>query len=85
MAIEYRMSGDEFTEGGVGIGDAVLFAKAIRENRSHTYFGGNITARRRSYAMQPAYLPMATNVRFAERMKKSWRYRSLRWGHIIST
>ncbi|NMA25371.1 MAG: FAD-dependent oxidoreductase [Clostridiales bacterium] len=72
MAIEYRMSGDEFTEGGVGIDDAVLFAKAIQGKIDliHISAGNIYSPASLSYAMQPAYLPMATNVRFAERMKK---------------
>jgi hypothetical protein len=30
MAMEYRMSCDEFTEGGVGIDEAIFFAKTVR-------------------------------------------------------
>jgi 2,4-dienoyl-CoA reductase-like NADH-dependent reductase (Old Yellow Enzyme family)/thioredoxin reductase len=72
MAIEYRMSGDELTEGGVGIDDAVLFAKAIqgRIDLIHISAGNMYNPSSLSYAMQPTYLPQATNVRFAERMKK---------------
>ncbi len=72
MAIEYRMSGDELTEGGVGIEDAVLFAKAIQDKIDliHISAGNIYNTASLTYAMQPAYLPMATNVRFAERMKK---------------
>ncbi len=72
MAIEYRMSGDEFTEGGVGFDDALLFAKAIqnRIDLIHISAGNIYNPSSLSYAMQPAYLPLATNVRFAERIKK---------------
>ncbi|NLA87044.1 MAG: FAD-dependent oxidoreductase [Clostridiales bacterium] len=72
MAIEYRMSGDEFTEGGVGIDEAVLFAKAIQKKIDliHISAGNIYNPTSLSYAMQPPYLPLATNVRFAERMKK---------------
>ena len=72
MAIEYRMSGDELTEGGVGLEEAVLFAKAIQKKIDliHMSAGNMYNPTSLAYAMQPAYLPMATNIRFAERMKK---------------
>lgn len=72
MAIEYRMSGDELTEGGVDIDGAVLFAKAIQKKIDliHISAGNMYNPSSLSYAMQPTYLPLATNVRFAERMKK---------------
>lgn len=72
MAIEWRMSGDELTEGGVGIDDAVLFAKAIQDKIDlvHISAGNMYNPSSLAYAMQPTYLPLATNVRFAERMKK---------------
>jgi 2,4-dienoyl-CoA reductase-like NADH-dependent reductase (Old Yellow Enzyme family)/thioredoxin reductase len=72
MAIEYRISGDEYTEGGVGIDDALLFAKAIQHKIDliHVSAGNIYNPASLSYAMQPTYLPMATNVRYAERMKK---------------
>lgn len=72
MAIEWRMSGDELTDGGVGIDDALLFAKAIETKIDliHISAGNMYNLSSLTYTMQPAYLPMATNVRFAERMKK---------------
>jgi 2,4-dienoyl-CoA reductase-like NADH-dependent reductase (Old Yellow Enzyme family)/thioredoxin reductase len=72
MAIEWRMSGDEMTPGGVGIEDAVLFAKTIQQKIDliHISAGNMYNPSSLTYAMQPTYLPLATNVRFAERMKK---------------
>jgi 2,4-dienoyl-CoA reductase-like NADH-dependent reductase (Old Yellow Enzyme family)/NADPH-dependent 2,4-dienoyl-CoA reductase/sulfur reductase-like enzyme len=72
MAIEYRISGDEFTDGGVGIDDAVLFAKAIQKKIDliHVSAGNMYNPSSLVYAMQNTYLPLATNVRFAERFKK---------------
>ena len=72
MAIEYRMSGDEFTDGGVGIDEAVLFAKAIEDKIDliHISAGNLYNPSSLIWAMQPTYLPMATNIRFAQRMKK---------------
>ena len=72
MAIEYRMSGDELTDGGVGIDEAVLFAKALEDKIDliHISAGNLYNPSSLAWAMQPTYLPMATNVRLAERMKK---------------
>ncbi len=72
MAIEYRMSGDELTDGGVGIDEAVLFAKAIEDKIDliHISAGNLYNPSSLVWAMQPTYLPTATNVRLAERMKK---------------
>jgi 2,4-dienoyl-CoA reductase-like NADH-dependent reductase (Old Yellow Enzyme family)/thioredoxin reductase len=73
MAIEYRISGDELTEGGVGLEEAVLFARAIQKKIDliHVSAGNMYNPASLSYAMQPAYLPMATNVRFAEHFKRA--------------
>jgi NADPH-dependent 2,4-dienoyl-CoA reductase/sulfur reductase-like enzyme len=75
MAMEYRMSGDEFTEGGVGIDEAVLFAKTVQDQIDlvHISAGNLYNPASLVWAMQPAYLPMATNVRLAERIKKELR------------
>jgi 2,4-dienoyl-CoA reductase-like NADH-dependent reductase (Old Yellow Enzyme family)/NADPH-dependent 2,4-dienoyl-CoA reductase/sulfur reductase-like enzyme len=72
MAIEWRMSGDELTEGGVGIDEAVLFAKAIQKKIDlvHISAGNMYNPSSLSYAMQNTYLPLATNVRFAQRFKE---------------
>jgi NADPH-dependent 2,4-dienoyl-CoA reductase/sulfur reductase-like enzyme len=72
MAIEYRMSGDEYTEGGVGIDEAVAFAKEIQNKIDliHISAGNLYNPSSLSRAMQPAYLPMATNAHLAERMKR---------------
>ncbi|SHI07983.1 2,4-dienoyl-CoA reductase [Sporobacter termitidis DSM 10068] len=72
MAIEWRMSGDELTDGGVGLEDAVRFARAIQNKIDlvHISAGNMYNPASLSYAMQPTYLPLATNVRFAERFKR---------------
>jgi NADPH-dependent 2,4-dienoyl-CoA reductase/sulfur reductase-like enzyme len=66
------MSGDELTEGGVGIDDAVQFAKSIQTKIDlvHISAGNLYNPSSLAYAMQNTYLPLATNVRFAERFKK---------------
>jgi 2,4-dienoyl-CoA reductase-like NADH-dependent reductase (Old Yellow Enzyme family)/thioredoxin reductase len=72
MAIEWRISGDELTEGGVGIDDAVLFARAIQKKIDliHISAGNMYNPSSLTFAMQNTYLPLATNVRFAERFKR---------------
>ena len=72
MAIEWRMSGDELTEGGVGLEDAVLFAKAIQKKLDlvHISAGNMYNPSSLAFAMQNTYLPLATNVRFAQRFKE---------------
>ena len=73
MAIEWRMSGDELTEGGVGLEDALLFAGAIQKKIDlvHISAGNMYNPSSLSFAMQNTYLPLATNVHLAERFKKA--------------
>lgn len=72
MAIDYRISGDELTEGGVGVDDAVMFAKEIQSQLDiiHVSAGNMYAPASMSYTIQPTYLPLATNVRFAERFRQ---------------
>ncbi|MDR1299575.1 MAG: FAD-dependent oxidoreductase [Oscillospiraceae bacterium] len=72
MAIDWRMSGDELTPGGVGIDEAVAFAKAVQDKLDliHISAGNMYEPSSMSYTIQPAYMPMATNVAFAERFKR---------------
>ncbi len=72
MAIEWRMSGDELTDGGVGVEDAVRFAKAIQNKIDlvHISAGNMYSPQSMKYTIQSTYLPLATNVRFAQRFKQ---------------
>lgn len=72
MAIDYRISGDELTPGGVGVEDAVQFAKAIENQLDiiHVSAGNLYHPVSLGYMIQSTYLPMATNVRFAQRFKQ---------------
>lgn len=72
MAIELRVSGDELTEGGVGLEDALVNAKYLqsRIDMIHVSVGNLYNVASISRMIQPAYLPMATNVEYAERFKK---------------
>ena len=72
MAIDYRISGDELTPGGVGVEDAIAFAKNIEDKLDliHVSAGNLYHPVSLRYMIQAPYLPMATNVRFAEAFKK---------------
>lgn len=72
MPIEIRMSGDELTEGGVGIDDAVKIAKYLEPqvDMIHVSAGNLYNLDTIPYQIQSTYVPMMTNVRFAERFKK---------------
>ncbi|MCF0120812.1 MAG: FAD-dependent oxidoreductase, partial [Oscillospiraceae bacterium] len=68
---ELRISGDELTDGGVNVDDAVLFAKEIQNKIDliHISAGNMYSPQSMKYTIQATYLPRATNVRFAERFK----------------
>jgi len=72
MAIEIRMSGDELTEGGVGVDDAVKIAKFLEPQIDlvNVSAGNLYNLMSLPYMIQSTYVPMATNVRFAERFKQ---------------
>ena len=72
MAIDWRISADELTPGGVGPEDALRFAKSIQHkiDMIHVSAGNLYHVSSIAYMIQPTYMPMATNVRFAELFKK---------------
>ena len=72
VAIDYRISGDDLTPGGVGVEDALRFAKEIEDRIDiiHVSAGNMYYLPSMSYTIQNAYLPMATNARFARRFKE---------------
>ena len=72
MAIDYRISGDELTPGGVDVEQAVMFAKEIQDKLDiiHVSAGNLYHPVSLSYMIQSSYLPMATNVRFAKRFRE---------------
>jgi 2,4-dienoyl-CoA reductase-like NADH-dependent reductase (Old Yellow Enzyme family)/thioredoxin reductase len=71
MAIEYRISGDELMEGGVGIDEALEFARYIQDKIDliHVSAGSLYDPSTIPYIFQPSYLPMATNLHLARRFK----------------
>ncbi|MBR0106133.1 MAG: FAD-dependent oxidoreductase [Lachnospiraceae bacterium] len=72
MAIEYRISGDELSEPGVRVEEAIAFAKEIEDkiDMIHVSAGSLYDLNTIRYQIQPAYIPKATNVRFAAEFKK---------------
>ncbi len=72
MAIEWRHSGDDLTPGGVGVEDQLAQAKAIQNKIDliHVSAGNLYYAPSVKYMIQQPYVPMTTNIRFAERFKK---------------
>lgn len=72
MAVEYRISGDELIEGGIGIDEALDFARYIQNKIDliHVSAGSLYDPATTQYIFQPSYLPMATNLYLAERFKK---------------
>ncbi|MBR6950962.1 MAG: FAD-dependent oxidoreductase [Oscillospiraceae bacterium] len=72
VAIDYRISGDDLTPGGVGVEDALRFAREIesRLDMIHVSAGNMYYLPSMSYTIQNAYLPMATNARFAKRFRE---------------
>jgi 2,4-dienoyl-CoA reductase-like NADH-dependent reductase (Old Yellow Enzyme family)/thioredoxin reductase len=75
MAIDWRMSGDELTPGGVGADEAVEFARAVQDRLDliHISAGNMYEPSSMNYTIQPTYMPMATNVALAERFKRELR------------
>ncbi len=73
MAIEYRISGDELNPEGVHLEEAVRFAQYIEDkiDMIHVSAGNLYDVSTIAYQIQPAYIPTATNVRFAEAFKKA--------------
>ncbi|MBQ6602807.1 MAG: FAD-dependent oxidoreductase [Eubacterium sp.] len=71
-AIDYRISGDDLTPGGVGVEDSLAFAKAIQDKIDiiHVSAGNLYYLPSMAYTIQSTYLPLATNVRFAKRFKE---------------
>lgn len=71
MAIEYRISGDELMKGGVGIDEALAFAKYIQKKIDliHVSAGSLYDPATINYIFQPSYFPMATNLHLARRFK----------------
>jgi len=72
LAIEYRISGDEFTPDGLKIDEQIEFARLI-ENRIdllHVSAGHLFREETLPYMFQPTYLPRGMNVGLAAAFKK---------------
>lgn len=72
MAIEFRISGDELFQDGVGLEDAIANAKTLQNQIDliHVSAGSLYRMEVIPFMIQPAYVPMATNLQLAERFKQ---------------
>lgn len=72
LAIEYRISGDEFTPGGLKIDEQIEFARLIeaRIDLLHVSAGHLFRTETLPYMIQPTYLPRGMNVGLATAFKK---------------
>ncbi|MCQ2405766.1 MAG: NAD(P)/FAD-dependent oxidoreductase [Oscillospiraceae bacterium] len=72
MAISYRISGDERYPEGVGLEDAVRFAKLIEDKLDiiHVSSGNMYTLSAGAYMIPPYYMPRGANVDLAAAFKK---------------
>lgn len=73
MAIEWRISGDEFIAGGVGVDEAISFVQYVQDkiDMIHVSAGGMYNSAASLRMIQPTYLPRATNLYLAEEFKKA--------------
>ena len=72
LAIEYRISADELTPGGLTLEEQLEFAKLIQDRIDllHISAGNAFTPDVSQLMIQPAYVPRGINIHFAERFKK---------------
>lgn len=72
LIIEYRISGSELVEGGMGQEEAIVFAKMIEDKIDILHVSGGMYAEPDTayYMVQPAYVERMYNVHFAEAFKK---------------
>ena len=73
LAIEFRLSADEMTEGGVTLEDTIAFAKILEDKIDllHVSAGMLLDDAVAPYVTQPTYLPRGYNVHFAASLKKA--------------
>ena len=73
FAIEYRISADELTEGGMKPEETIEFVKMIEDKIDllHVSAGMCSSDRTMRYMIQPMYMPHNINVHYAEQFKKA--------------
>lgn len=73
LAIEYRLSADELTPGGLTLEDQLRFATLIQDKIDllHLSVGNLYEPGCSTMMIQPAYIPRGINVHFAESFKKA--------------
>jgi 2,4-dienoyl-CoA reductase-like NADH-dependent reductase (Old Yellow Enzyme family)/thioredoxin reductase len=73
LALEYRISGDEYIAGGLHEGETIEFVKMIQDKIDllHVSLGTVDTQSHSPYMIQPTYFPNAHNLDLAARIKKA--------------
>ena len=84
--IEFRISGNEYVDGGMGVDETIEFAKMIEDKIDILHVSGGMRAvqSRIQYMMQPMYLPHMYNVYLAERFRKELRIPITAVGSIMT-
>lgn len=72
LAIEYRMSAEELTPGGLTLEEQLEFATIIQDKIDllHVSVGSSFAPDLSRLMIQPAYVPRGMNIHYAERFKK---------------
>lgn len=86
LALEYRISADEFVEGGMGPEETLEFAKMIEGKIDLLHVSAGILAHPKIIPLmiQPTYLPHKFNVHYAEQFKKALNVPVATVGSIVS-
>jgi 2,4-dienoyl-CoA reductase-like NADH-dependent reductase (Old Yellow Enzyme family)/thioredoxin reductase len=73
LALEYRISADEFVEGGMRAEETIEFAKMIQDKIDLLHVSAGILAHPKVIPLmiQPTYLPHGYNVHYAEKFKRA--------------
>jgi len=86
LAIEYRISADEFVDGGMGPEETIEFVKMIEDKIDLLHVSAGILADPKIIPLmiQPTYLPHKYNVHYAEQFKKALKVPVATVGSIVN-
>jgi 2,4-dienoyl-CoA reductase-like NADH-dependent reductase (Old Yellow Enzyme family)/thioredoxin reductase len=86
LALEYRISADEFVEGGMGPEETIEFVKMIEDRIDLLHVSAGILAHPKIIPLmiQPTYLPHKYNVHYAEQFKKALKVPIVTVGSIVN-
>ncbi len=85
LALEYRISADEFVKGGMGPKETIEFVEMIQDKIDLLHVSAGILAHPKIIPLmiQPTYLPHAYNVHYAEQFKKALKIPIVTVGSIV--